>query len=575
MVKGISESPSPPPAQSPTLESPSPVPVTELKTKGLWERFLGLFDRSAAPVPETKSFWGRFSYSSSERGATRRLREKIETARVAKLHEALFLGLQGAEKGKKKSQGSIRHIKNAQIEGLVAELNRESGIDSKRFVHRVLLLRNQIHYLHKMKKTGTRPDQLYSEFDSVEKIRAYLSKLLDDPVYRALKDKDLALINFLQILSIKLYRADVSRELREYADDLELSSKTGIKGLCHSVQTRLKKFWAHHRDTIFGKLAWALPRLLGEVWHSWESERKPLQYNSHEKNPSFVGHTFERDGKKAQFVWGPGMTGDSIVELGLLPAYQKFNQYEIRFNHQDVKKNHEFERIQKGFEISDASNGHLIHVILGFETKAEALAHKEIGSANAFLTEYKALLSDFRKPPTKEGSGVYIKEKDLSDERFNQILKLAPQILTAMGMDEKLAGADKKEKELLVQQMCWVMDSMIQSVIVWDKLDSLTLPDDPDLDEDLKILIVTSACKQGIDRGPVQANGMRLFFHALKSGELLTDDEYREIGATMVGRALVAEERNILEEKYQVFHTAVDNLENPEETLHAAMSQLA
>jgi hypothetical protein len=546
----------------------------------------------AAAAKVKLSCWDQFVgavwQTPAERGASDRMRAAIERARIAKLNEALDLGLKGSERGKKNGEWRLRIVKCSASKLLwtldaYSASNRAFGWkECTAFCERVYYLRDQIERLAKGGKT---PEGL--DLKTVDEVRAYLSGLLSDPVYQALKDQDVALVNFLQILCIKLSRADGRPAFRQYSRDVALSDPEhhALDDLAPAMGNRLTKFWAHSRDGIGGKILWGATHRKA-VSHSVKSQRKPLKYNSHKRNPSFLGHEFERnDGgsvRRMQFVWGPGITGDDIAEHGLLPAYKKFRIREIRFNYQDTHVPHEFHRIRRAVEISakPGYEGRLNHVLLGFETKAGHASLKKASSVEEFISSYRDMLkSDFRQPPASHGknagSGVYIPQDFLSDGEIETILVVARDLLKLLGVDAALQ--DKEFRKEARRAALFVLDGMISSALLYKQMGKLRPESekDPAIDDDLQTDIVTAACKQGIDRGPVQANGLRLFYRWMTSDEPLSFAEFEEIAGSTLGRARIVEGRNILFKKYSVFDTFLRMASNGKsKAIHVQMDAL-
>lgn len=510
----------------------------------------------------------------TERGATKQLRNAIESSRMAKLREALHLGLSGPEKGKKQGQESLSAIRTDDqvfftMTRLFSELHDpESWENCKTFVNRILRLRDRIE------KRG----------DSVEKIRVELSRILKDSIYQKLKDEDSPLINFLQILCIKLYSADGSGAFRQYAKDVGLiyPEKHKLKDLSSVMTKQLNKFFSHNRNNLGRQICWGISNpkaVIHSIYSNITRFNWARKYNSHQKNPSLIGHTLSYGDKSVRFVWGPGFTGDEIVEHGLLPAYKKFDIRELRFNHQDTHNNAEFHRIQDGFAITSkfGYEGRLDHVLLGFDTKAKNRAFQSVETIKQFINSYRQILStDVRTPPkhqNKTGSGVYIPRDLLKDHELSRIFDLLENLFHQMKIDSLLQ--ETKSRDLTIRAMLMVFDAAISSAIVHKHLQKLPEKQiDPSIDEDLQTNIVTSACKQGIDRAAGQANALRLAHRAFSNQAPLTQEEFAEISGSTLGRARLVEGRNILHSRYLVFDAFLNLISKNETVFHQTMQDL-
>src|SRR6185436_4087070 len=111
-----------------------------------------------------------------------------------------------------------------------------------------------------------------------------------------------------------------------------------------------------------------------------------------EGNPNFSAHSFKIGGKELKFYYGPGPTGNPVFEHGVLPAYEKFGVFELRFNHQDTSNRHEYVRIQELQRIVDENPKVLKHALLGFDTKMKNNKHVEFDDPAQFFAAFREYL---------------------------------------------------------------------------------------------------------------------------------------------------------------------------------------
>ena len=525
--------------------------AADIKTTGIWTRL-------------SDSIQSFFRQIWTERNVTANLRDRIEKSRIFKLHEALNIVLTGPKKGQMGEAGwnqltdldLFQDYEKTIKEFTTAKQSHETILwdDYQKFTNRVLALRSRIKNLYeRSNKNGFR------YFDSIQKIREELGKILQDPIYQKLKDQDLTHINFLQILCVKLSRADGNEAFRAYAKDLSLVGPNDqLKDLETNMSDRLNRIFSHNRKNKGRTFLWSITHPLNTLHSLFGSHISPKNYNSHQNNPSFAGHTFTRDKRSVQFVWGPGFTGDPIFEHGLLPAYKKFEIHETRFNYQDRSHKSENERINLGFKITDPSTN-IDHILLGYDTKAKYEPFASVTTVDQFVAAYKNLLTE------GEVNGIRMDEKLLSKEVLNSIMHEAQELFAKMGIEPELT--DKKTRDLGVRTMLMFLDAMISSAIIYKQLGAAKKIK-PGMDKDLQTDVVTAACKQGIDRGPIQSNALRLVYRHFSTKDPLTQDELAEIGGSTLGRARIVEGRNIIQRKYDVFDHFLHFVAKPEVSTH-------
>ncbi|MES2273059.1 MAG: hypothetical protein V4487_02575 [Chlamydiota bacterium] len=534
------------------------------------------------------------------------MNKKVEIERIEKLVSAFDLELCGKHRGKKLKipQTSIWTFKDDNSIGeqvkrmgpAFAGVTEESVTDvqykeCRTFIKGVLDLRDEM-----IKVSYLSREEGYLPLGSVDKIRKWISQLTENRVYLKLIDIDNPIINFLQILCIKLNTADGDAQLSRYARGRlgnvpkDMSSQEpqrhSMGQLADVLCNQLNQFRPTEKaDSKPQWLLWACGNPL-RVMNAGKSHLSPEVrksfaievYLPHKGNPSYLGPKFlyegDRGSKTIQAYYGAAPTGDRIFEFGLLPAYKKFNISEIYFNFQDMSEKREKERILQIEKISKDA-GYFKHVVLGFETKVKnedmKITLKNYQTVNQFFLCYKEGIFNGSLSET----GFSIPKDLLTEEQLTSLFTMAETYFSKAGLDEILKNANKKTKQKYGEMMIMAIDAMICASILYKHFESISFDRDrnPDIDLDLQTHYVSARCKQHIDRGAVESNAMRLFYRLFEDDSYLTDQEFLEISGGILGRAQSVENRDILYRKYERFDTLMRFIGNDHKTLAVSLRE--
>lgn len=482
-------------------------------------------------------------------------KKEIETREIEHLYTALTIGLSGEEKwcinsSKNSLQWDDHSLcKEIESKGIAKE-------DALYFAKKVLKLRNAVYEL----KAGLIKGEKV-EVGSVEKVFEKYQKYARSErfmrIFSILESEDCKVINFLKALAVKFQSTNIEEILIQNAKE-ELGpvekdlpdgysiGKIGEAMLAHQDEIRFR------RDRWYQKLIWAITNPVA-FYHSWESLVLPDVYNSRDTNPFHAVHSIEindAQGNKhlARLIAGPSPFNDPVFKKIFLK-----DAYELRFDIMDTNKKHEYSMIRNLEAIAQESNGHLEHVLFGFQIKKDRgyLNHDRI---EPLIDGYEKILLDSRSlRKYKSDHGVVIKKNHLSDEQIRAACEETKILMQELNPDLSDLGV---RHAVLVAVDAMIALGIIQNYFKNHK-EILT---NPNIDPDLKSVYITAACKQCYDRGPVYLSAMMLFLRSLNSSEPLSDSEFYRIAGLSLFRAPLNEGREQQSQKAKVFFSLTQML---------------
>jgi len=365
-----------------------------------------------------------------------------------------------------------------------------------------------------------------------------------------------------------------------------------IKGQIHGDwrKGQLSAYTALQRNGKISTAIWAVHHPL-DTWHAFKATREqPLAFNSHRGNADVYGYDFvlpenffpgTRQKKTLRFYYGPGPTGDRLFQEGYLVGMAKdkllgINKprlFETRVNFQSRHhKPHEFirgcemVRMQKAWEVDEADTqkpSPLRLMALAFDTplmKDPPLLEDGTISINDFLPNLKShYLDGYRQMQAneEEDNGVFISHNSLTTQQVENALETGNTIFRTLYQDNPYAKELMSKKNgnkrlgraivlghhgvLGVARIFKALKDAPQATV--DRYFDERL--NADLDADLAVCRASGACKQDIDRGPVENIIERIFFKLATSeeGTITQKELYSIIGA--VARAYMVEGRLI------------------------------
>ena len=206
------------------------------------------------------------------------------------------------------------------------------------------------------------------ERDDPDKIRSKVNEILTNyPEFRDTNDKQVGpLVNFLQILSIKLFggACDSIRMVREssfkaYGRELIGDHcKEGFRELSYQLDKNVEKPIGFRRDGIISSLFWVLVNPLTTI-KSIQDNIDP-RFNLSNGNPTCCGSLYEIGNRRVICVLGPSPAYEPIYQL-YLDALKKRNLFELRVNLQKHGLSSEGRRTETLVGMSNAQQAlHLI-----------------------------------------------------------------------------------------------------------------------------------------------------------------------------------------------------------------------
>ena len=513
--------------------------------------------------------------------------EDLEKAQIKSVSDSLNIVLAGPHRGERThapADVSVESLKEGLLlayrvnTGFVA--GTETKSESEKLAVQVLEIRKKIE---RMAQGEIVPG-------GIAELREDLSAVMNTPLYQLLEREDCEAVNFVQFASVKLIATDGNEALRKYGKKClgELrDEETGVVQLADHMTGYLNQlsfaygfphralFIACHPLTAF---------------HSATSAMDPLNYNASEGNPNFSAHAFSVDGKKLQFYYGPGPTGNPIFEHGVIPAYKKFGVFELRFNHQDMGKKSESHRVKEILRMGEENPDVLRHVLLGFDTKIRNNKNTQFHDADSFFAAYRAYLKNGLRGQMsqKNHSGIEIPEHLLSDAEADVAINQAQEFCNRLSANNPhweetlkkkgpkgflnhlryakghLSGRKEETYHLtypgkarMAKMMQLITDTYLGLAVIYRTFDAIT-PEmvertlNEKLDKDLTSMRTSSACKQNIDRALVENISLRLFFRWTHNPAPLTQEEVYEIVGAVFGRARLVDDRNIMSNRYRI-----------------------
>jgi len=557
----------------------------ERPVKTLFAAKAGIYFSSAllCILSGSVTFWLRLA---SQAGRMTILHD-IAKAQVASVSDSLRIVLSGSEMGQLKNE-RIEMNETGLVDGLLLAYRKEKGVvagastraAAKKLARETMEIRSKIE---RMADGEAVPEGMRGLIGD-------LSRVMKSPFYQTVEAQDSDAANFLQFIAVKLIAADGSRALSNYGKKclgpLEEDSFSPVR-LADLMSDYLKKPGFSYKGLNRALYVVCHPDL---TVHSIESELDPLGYDASKGNPNFSAHTFEEDGKKMTFYFGPGPTGNPIFEHGVLPAYEKFGVFELRFNHQDTSKRSEYFRVKEILRMGRENPEVLRHALLGFDTKMTRNKTVEFNDPDAFFKSYREYVKNGargQKTRTKH-SGFDIPDRLLSDPELDVAIGKAQEFCSALSRDNpfwnemmRLKGpsgcAAKVEslwhkakdnpkalypllnpgKARMAKMMQLITDTFLTLGMLYRSFDAITpeMADrafDEKLDRDLTALRTSGACKQNVDRAVVENMSLRLFFRWAKSDKPLTREEVYEIAGAVFGRARLVDDRLIMHNRYKI-----------------------
>ncbi|GEM_PF-2956864 len=496
----------------------------------------------------------------------RSLFQAIEKARVQKLCECLSLVVEGHRLGQTARLGQPgAHFGAFTNDELKANILQVAGnADEKeidRFVAQAVAIKDQIGRLQ-MNGTSLRVD--------ADSVRANVAKAMRMPLYQALaQSRDCYAVNFLQFIAVKLLSSDGSEALRAYgkkkigASEVEAKAAAGFQpNELADYMTRALSGPSFNADGFLflkdSKAMWMAAHPLRAI-HAISSHTHPLSYDSSYSNPHFYGHSFSESGRKVDFYYGAGPTGDPLFEFGVLPAYEKFGTFELRVNHQNIHQKADYLRIKDALRMDGAQH---LHAVLSFDKPWVKTIAAEFSGVDNFFEEFKngvkEGLREIRGP--KEDNGVYIPDDLLDDAQTDLALSKAEAFCERLAADNshwKTAMETKEGKKRMANMMALAGDSFLTLGMLYSQFGKIT-PEmlynqmNDKLDKDLYAIRIAGACRQDVDRAVVENIALRLFFRWATDPSPLTENEVCEVVGAVLGRARLADNRIIQWRRYQI-----------------------
>lgn len=489
-------------------------------------------------------------------------------------------------------------IQNAK--GLVESRTSLKEREIVKMIDRIIKIREKIETFHK-KGSG-----------DLEGLRNDIKRILEMPIYQELEDDERCYaVNFLQVLTVKLLNTNVEELLQTFGSRLIEDCGVRIEGsvapgefsqvidTCITQEIGTFRNQNQTEDTVLGRAAGLIKMIFWRLAHPGvtiqslkSSFCSPKNYDSAKGNPQFAAHCFCKGDKKIQSYYGPGPTGDPLDEHGLLSWCMKVGTFVVRYNYQDASHSSEHKRLleaealvervsQRKTKIESRKQSFVKMpvqmVVCGFDTKNKrhpwTMDKKGVYTVEHFFSTFSdffwgkdqegTLLTGTQAkcrridPDRSEDNGFSIPEKTLSDDQLKLTLNYAQQFCEKLSNTTywiKLAETPK-ERERLTKVMHLVIDGFLALGVNQQGFASIPDQIPEGIDPALMAFFSVGACKQDIDRGPIENTVLKLFdFLAQKGGSdlsLRSEEALSSLGA-LKGRALLVDGREIMESRLRI-----------------------
>lgn len=412
-----------------------------------------------------------------------------------------------------------------------------------------------------------RSDSIDSNIQA-EDVLEKLDEIIQSKFYTTLQESNPnhPILLLLQNLAFAGMTADGSTALREYGRNITdiPREKTDFSfAECATIMDKiLSAPFSSHRNNPISDIFWGICNPL-RAWHAWGSSMTPTEFNAHYGNSYFVDSKFinpnphSPDRTTASRIIGPTPTNKGLYRA-YLSHLQRNELMESRIGQQGPIKRSENERHTKLYEeYADFRNsGTLDFSIFSFDAPIMKTPSGYINTQNTltatdFIAEYKEFITkndNHRRTSSKQtdDNGFNISEKGLSDDRIDDAFKTASDCFEKISINNPFwtqLSTTTKGKERLCRMMQLGTQAIMRVDMIYQGLNNSDGP---------KLGIVSEACKQDVDRGPVLNVATTLFFRLLSNSDPLTKDEMHSIIGTAVGRAMMVDDRLILWERYEV-----------------------
>lgn len=370
---------------------------------------------------------------------------------------------------------------------------------------------------------------------TVYQIRKEILEILQSKYYIDNMNNDLADINFIQLLAIKMQCADGLSVLEEHSD-FSVGEMTNISQVGDAIKEHLDMASPLFKNNGF---FWAIanPRSAAD---SVLSRIDPLGYSPYENNPAHLGPRFASGPKAMQSIFAPTPTGDDLWEKAVIPGMKKLGIFELYFNYQDASNSAEKKRIEKAASIAQKSGGALKHAVFGFEAKRKRV--KDLLKDFVGISEFKKKYIDFFKNNCRGldgGAGISIPLELLSNEELELVLQSVEKENTNI---EGKALSLRDQKEAIIM----AIDAMIAARIIQKQMEMV--PErSGELDPDFSVPYIRACCKQHVDRGTVQLAAAHLYH----GGDTLDTKDFASLATAMLMRAHFVDNRQISRKKLE------------------------
>lgn len=517
----------------------------------------------------------------------------IEKAQIAKLSEGLSTIIEeewlGMIVDPKKPGYTILNLPSAQLLQNIRLLRPNANEkEVSELVEKVVQIKEMVQ---KLEKEG---GSLRLDVSSVQSL---ISETLKLPLYLDLKqERNCYAVNFVQCLAIKLVSTDATEALADYGkkclgEEMFKNPDRSFspKELADQLSGYLNRF-SFNADAFGpikeGRLIWMAAHPLRAI-HGLYSNTHPLFYDGTQSNPYFSNFALidPDTAKKLDFYFGPGPTGSPFFEHGVLPAYEKFDTFEMRFNHQNMHNKGDYPRIQDAIRI-EMESSNLFHAVFSFDKPwAKAVSKKAFTTSDTFFDAIKPRvmngLHEIRE--RKKASGLYIPENLLDPSQVEMAFTKAKEFCKNLGVANphwRSSMRTEEGKDRMRKMMVHIADSFLMLGLVYKSFDMIT----PEmvqnqmndlLDQDLFALRVSGACKQDVDRAVVSNITLRLFYRWTLDPSPLSADEVCEIAGAVFARARFVDDRNMLKRRYQILDDLLRFVGDAQGTLkaHTVLSQ--
>jgi hypothetical protein len=194
---------------------------------------------------------------------------------------------------------------------------------------------------------------------------------------------------------------------------------------------------------------------------------------------------------------------------------------------------------------------------------------REVEGYSAFIREN---LSTPLEERSDKSSGMYIPHEVLHPTSVGIALEKSQEFFEVLHDNgnnahwQEMLKDEKHGEERIARMMALGTDLFLSLAILYQSFEEISLEQRDDQDSDYHTPNEVGACKQDIDRGPVENAGLQILFLLAEKGKI-SQEEYEAMAGAILTRAPSVEGRNILLRRYKILDDLlrfIDSADQPQ-----------